>query len=92
MVYRLFKRCQNLPAGHCVQVCRMLKWCKNLPARHGVAGVQAAVAVSEPTCWALCCRGAGCFSGVGTYLPGTVFQVEGCLSGIRTYLPGTVLH
>ena len=32
--------------------------------------------VSEPTCRPLCCRGAGCLSGVGTYLPGTVLQ--GC--------------
>ena len=32
--------------------------------------------VSEPTCWTLCCRGAGCLSGVGTYMPDTVLQ--GC--------------
>ena len=30
--------------------------------------------MSEPTCPALCCRGADCISGVGTYLPGTVLQ------------------
>ena len=51
---RLFKRCQNLPTGHCVTV------------------VQTVKAVSEPTCRALCCRGADCISSVGTYLPGTV--------------------
>ena len=38
------------------------------------------------------CRGAGCFSNVGTYLPGTVLQGCGCISGVGTYLPGTVLH
>ena len=55
---RLFKRCQNLPAGHCVTV------------------VKAVLAMSEPTCPALCCRGADCWSSVGTYQVGTVFQ--GC--------------
>ena len=44
--------------------------------------------MSEPTCPALCCRGAGCFSNVGTYLPGTVLQGCGCISGVRTYLAG----
>ena len=48
--------------------------------------------LSEPTCPALCCRGAGCYSNVGTYLPGTVLQGCGCISGVGTYLPGTVLH
>ena len=37
---RLFKRCQNLPAGDCFTV------------------VQAVLAVSEPTCRALCYSGA----------------------------------
>ena len=36
--------------------------------------VQAVKAVSEPTCLALCNRGADCLSGVETYLPGTVLQ------------------
>ena len=36
----------------------------------------AVLTVSEPTYPALCCRGAGCFSNVLTYLPGTVLQ--GC--------------
>ena len=53
---------------------RLLKLCRNLPARHCVAGVQAVLAMSEPTCRALCYRGAGCISGVGTYLPGTLLQ------------------
>ena len=48
--------------------------------------------MSEPTCPALCCRVAGCFSNVGTYLPGTVLQGCGCISGVGTYLPGTVLQ
>ena len=30
--------------------------------------------MSEHTCWALCCSGAGCLSNIGTYLPGTVLQ------------------
>ena len=53
---RLFKKCQNLPAGHCVTV------------------VKAVLAKLMSTYWALCYRGAGCLSGVGTYLPGTVLQ------------------
>ena len=51
---------------------RLFKLCRNLPARHCVAGVQAVLAISEPTCRAPCYRGAGCISGVRTYLPGTV--------------------
>ena len=106
---RLFKWCQNLPAGHCVTVvkavlamlestchalcysgkdclscvrtylpgtvlqwCRLFKRCQYLPAGHFVTVVQAVKAVSEPTCRALCYRGADCLSGVRTYLPGTV--------------------
>ena len=53
---------------------RLFKLCQNLPARHCVAGVQAVLAMSEPTCPAPCYRGAGCISGVETYLPGTVLQ------------------
>ena len=41
---------------------------------HCVAGVQTVSAMSEPTCLALCCSGAGCLSSVGTYLPGTMLQ------------------
>ena len=41
---------------------------------HCVAGVQAVLAMSEPTCRALCYNGADCLSGVGTYLPGTVLE------------------
>ena len=55
--------------------CRLFKQCRSLPAGHCVAGVQTVSAMSEkPTCWALCCSGAGCLSSVGTYLPGTVLQ------------------
>ena len=53
---------------------RLFKLCQNLPARHCVAGVQAVLAMSEPTCQAPCYRSPGCISGVGTYLPGTVLQ------------------
>ena len=41
---------------------------------HCVAGVQAVLAMAEPTCRALCYSGADCLRGVGTYLPGTVLQ------------------
>ena len=39
-----------------LQGCRLFKQCRNLPAGHCVAEVQAVSAVSEHTCWALCCR------------------------------------
>ena len=55
---------------------RLLIRCQNLSARHCYAGVHAVSAVSESTCQALCCRGAGCLSHIRTYLPGTVLQ--GC--------------
>ena len=58
---------------------------------HCLAGVQAVLAVSEPTCWALCCRDAGCLSGCRTYLQGTVCRGAGCLSVVGTYLPVTML-
>ena len=57
-----------------LQGCRLFQQCLNLPAGHCVAVVQAVYVVSEPTCPALCCRGADCISRVGTYLPGTVLQ------------------
>ena len=41
---------------------------------HWVAGVQAVLAMAEPTCRSLCYSYADCLSGVGTYLPGTVLQ------------------
>ena len=53
---------------------RLFKLCPNLPAWHCVSVVQAVLAISEPTCQAPCYRDAGCISGVGTYLPGTVLQ------------------
>ena len=53
---------------------RLFILCQNLPARHCVAGVQAVLAMSEPTCQAPCYSGAGCISGVRTYLPGTVLK------------------
>ena len=60
--------------GTVLQWCRLFKHSQNLPAMHCVAGVQTVYAVSEPTCRALCYRGAGSFSRVRTYLPGTVLQ------------------
>ena len=62
--------------GTVLQGCRLFKHCRNLPAGHCVTGVQVVKALLEPTCRALCYRGAGCLSIVGTYLPGTVLQ--GC--------------
>ena len=41
---------------------------------HCVAGVQAVLAMSDPTCRALCYSGADCLSGVGTYLLGSVLH------------------
>ena len=35
-------------------------------------------------------RGAGCLSGVGTYISGTVGQDAGCLNGVLTSLSGTM--
>ena len=42
--------------------------------REGGKRKKAVKTVSEPTCPSLCCRSAGCFSNIGTYLPGTVLQ------------------
>ena len=65
---------RNYLPGTVMQGCRLFKRCQNLPAGHCVTVVKAALAMSEPTCYALCCRGADCISVVGTYLPGTVVQ------------------
>ena len=89
---RLFKRCLNLPAGHCVAIVQAFKVVSEHSSQALWAGVQAVYGVSEPTSHALCCRCAGCLSSVGTFLPGTVLQVAGCLNGYRTYLSGTVLQ
>ena len=50
--------------GTVLQGCRLFKQCWSLPAVHCVAGVQTVSAMSEPTCLALCCSGAGCLSSV----------------------------
>ena len=70
--YRLLKKCQNLPTGHCVPGFQTVKPCHNLPAGHCVTVVQAVKAVSEPTWRALCNRVVDCLSGTKTYLPGTM--------------------
>ena len=57
-----------------LQWCRLFKHSQNLPAGHCVTVVKAVLAMSEPTCQALCCSGAGCLSNIVTYLPGTVLQ------------------
>ena len=48
-----------------------------LPPMYSGAGVQSTLAVSEYTSQSLWESGAGCFSGVRTYLQGTVEQ--GCM-------------
>ena len=66
---RLFKDVTTYLPGTVLQGCRLCKQCQNLPPMNCVAGVQDDKAMLEPTCRALCCRGAGCLSGVGTFLP-----------------------
>ena len=85
-----------------MQGCRLFKWCWNLPAGHCVAGVQAVYAMLEPICLALCCRGAGCLSGVGTHQPDNALSEltspallgrgAGILSSVGTYLLDTVFQ
>ena len=65
----------NLP-GTEGQECGLFRQCLNLTPGHCWAGMGAVLAVSEPNSQVLWGRGAGCLSGVGTYLPGTVRQ--GC--------------
>ena len=55
---------------------------------HCVAGVQTVLAMSEPTCRALCYSGADCLSGVGTYLPGSVLQWCGLYKRCRNLPAG----
>ena len=62
---RLFKQCLNLPAVIVLQRCRLFLRCQNLLAGHCLAGSRQFKQ-----------RSAGCLSGVGTYLQGTVLQ--GC--------------
>ena len=82
--------------GTVLQWWKLFKQCQSLPAGHCVTVMQAVWAMSEITCRALCCRGADFLSGVGTYLPGTVFQrcrlfkrcqnlpAEHCVAGVQT--------
>ena len=60
--------------GLVLQWCRLFKQCQYLPAGHCVTVVQTVLAMSVPTYRALCYSGAGCLSGLRTYLPGTVLQ------------------
>ena len=48
--------------GTVLQCCRLFKKCQNLPARLYVTVVKAVLAMSEPTCRALCYSDAGCLS------------------------------
>ena len=61
----------HLP-GTVLQGCRLFQHCRNLHAGHCVTVVKFVLAMSEPTCRALCYRLAGCLSNVRVYLPGTV--------------------
>ena len=78
--------------GTVLQWCRLFKHCRNLPARHCVTGVQAVIALSEPTFHALCCRGAGCLAMAEPTCRALCYSGADCLSGVGTYLPGTVLQ
>ena len=60
--------------GTVLQWCRLFKQCQSLPAGHCVRVVKAVLAMGESTCRALRYSDAGCLSGVGVYLPGTVLQ------------------
>ena len=51
---------RNYLPGTVLQGCRLFKQCRNLPAGNCVTVVKAALAMSEPTCRALCCRDADC--------------------------------
>ena len=75
-----------------LQVLKLFKLCGNLPAGHCSAGLQAVIVVSKATCWALCCRGAGCLSSVSTYLLGTVLQVCIMFKRCQNLLLGTVFQ
>ena len=82
--------------GTVLQGCRLFKQCQNLPAGHCLTVVQAVFAKSESTCRALCYSDAGCLSGVGVDLPGTVLQwfrlykrcqnlpARHCVTGVQT--------
>ena len=76
---RLFKLCQNLPAGHCAAGVQTVYEALNLPAQHCFAVVQAVKSMSEPTCRALCYRVADCLSDVRTYLPALCYRGAGCI-------------
>ena len=64
---RLLKRCQNLPARHCVAEVGLLSHVRTYLPGTVLQGCRLFT-----TSWALWGRGAGCLRGVGTCLPGTV--------------------
>ena len=76
---RLFQRCRNLPSRPCVTVVQTVL-AMSVPTYrqygHCVTVVKTVLAMSVPTYRALCYSGAGCLTGIRTYLPGTVLQ--GC--------------
>ena len=69
-----FSNVRTYLPGTVLQGCRLYKRCLHLPTGHCVTVVQTVLAMSEPTYPALCYRGAGCISGVRTYLPDFVLQ------------------
>ena len=75
-----------------LQWCRLFKHCRNLPARHCVTGVQAVIALSEPTYHALCCRVQAVLAMAEPTCRALCYSGADCLSGVGTYLPGTVLQ
>ena len=75
-----------------LQLCRLFKWCQNLPTGPCVTVVQTVLAMSVPTCRALCYSCADCLSGVRTYLPTLCYSGADCFSNVSSYLPCTVLQ
>ena len=67
---------------------RLFKQCQNLPPGHCGAGVQAVLVKLEPFSDALWGRCAGCLSGAGTHLPGTVQQWCRLFKRCRKQPPG----
>ena len=102
---RLFKRCRNLPAVHCVTVLKAVlamseSTCQALcysgkdclrGVRTYLPGTCVAGVQTVSAMSEPTCR-ALCCSSVRTYLPELCYSGAGWLSGVGTYLPGTVLQ
>ena len=90
--YRLFKRCRNLPAGHCVTVMQtvyavseptyrtLVQWCRLFKLCQNLPAGHCVTVVKAVLAMSEPTCQALCCSGAG------------CLSNIRTFRPGTVLQ